>query len=263
MPYDDALLPVVKAYKAKPLPAVFVQYEDFFEAELLKRDMPMEMKYLPMALSDMKVNSEQDDRCGVWSMPLLIALRQGLAIDANVDERFSVEASTLAVLDYLCDLNRQYDNWWLSILAYANGPTALHHAMMKQDRWLDLWDVYKEKALANARIVADFMACCCVYGSDDRIVADPIEDEQKDWTKRKAAMPIVEQVTVPVFAPRSESPAVVQSAPSQSIVKYTVRKGDTLSKIAQRYHVKVSQIMKWNNLKDDRIQIGQKLIVKK
>jgi membrane-bound lytic murein transglycosylase D len=42
---------------------------------------------------------------------------------------------------------------------------------------------------------------------------------------------------------------------------YKVRNGDVLGKIAMRYHCKVSQIKRWNNLKSDRIRVGQKLVI--
>jgi membrane-bound lytic murein transglycosylase D len=42
---------------------------------------------------------------------------------------------------------------------------------------------------------------------------------------------------------------------------YTVKSGDTLTKIAKLYDVSVEQLKKWNNLKDDRIDIQQKLII--
>lgn len=42
-------------------------------------------------------------------------------------------------------------------------------------------------------------------------------------------------------------------------VVYTVKSGDVLGKIAQRYHCRVSQIKDWNNLYSDRLKIGQKL----
>jgi len=42
-------------------------------------------------------------------------------------------------------------------------------------------------------------------------------------------------------------------------VVYRVRSGDVLGKIAQRYHCRVSQIKNWNNLRSDRLKIGQKL----
>jgi len=42
---------------------------------------------------------------------------------------------------------------------------------------------------------------------------------------------------------------------------YTVRSGDVLGTIAQRYHCRVSQIKDWNNLYSDRLRIGQKLYI--
>lgn len=42
-------------------------------------------------------------------------------------------------------------------------------------------------------------------------------------------------------------------------VIHRVRSGDVLGKIAQRYHVRVSDIKKWNNLRSNTIRVGQKL----
>ena len=44
---------------------------------------------------------------------------------------------------------------------------------------------------------------------------------------------------------------------------YTVRSGDTLSGIANRNHVSVKELMRWNGLKNDRLRIGQKLRIEK
>lgn len=45
----------------------------------------------------------------------------------------------------------------------------------------------------------------------------------------------------------------------QSATVYTVKSGDTLSRIALEYKVTVANLKKWNNLKSDLIHIGQKL----
>lgn len=44
---------------------------------------------------------------------------------------------------------------------------------------------------------------------------------------------------------------------------YTVQSGDTLSKIATKYSVSVSQLKEWNQLSRDQLSIGQQLIVSK
>ena len=50
---------------------------------------------------------------------------------------------------------------------------------------------------------------------------------------------------------------------STSTKTHTVKKGETLSSIAKKYHVTVNEIKKWNNLKNNTVKIGQKLKIKK
>ena len=219
--------------------------------------MPQGIKYLPVALSAMQRKYTDGDRCGIWAMPTLVALRYGLEIDENQDERFSAEASTKAVLDYLCDLHEQYQNWWFCILAYANSPTALHHALMKSDKYLDLWDLYHQKLLPDASIIPDFMACFYVYSSEDRLVAEPVVEQ----TETKS-----DTLSVAESKPEETKQTVAEKKTEKQEVKtqyYTIKKGDTLSKIAQKNHVRVSDLKKWNHLKSDKIRDGQKLIIKK
>lgn len=47
----------------------------------------------------------------------------------------------------------------------------------------------------------------------------------------------------------------------QSNTKHTVRSGESLSVIAQRYKVSIASIRKTNNLKSDVLRIGQKLVI--
>jgi len=44
-------------------------------------------------------------------------------------------------------------------------------------------------------------------------------------------------------------------------IRYKVKAGDNLGRIAQRHHVKTSSIRAWNELKSDRIYAGQKLTI--
>lgn len=219
--------------------------------------MPEGIQYLPVALSAMQRHYTNGDRCGVWAMPTLVALRYGLEVDENQDERLSVEASTQAALDYLCDLYGQYQNWWFCILAYTNSPTALHHALMRSDKYLDLWDLYHQNLLPNASIIPDFMACFYVYSSEDRLVAEPVVEQPET---KPDTLALSESKPAETKQPVAEKKVEKQEVKTQ---KYTVKKGDTLSKIARKYHVRVSDLMKWNHLKSDKIRDGQKLIIKK
>ena len=46
-----------------------------------------------------------------------------------------------------------------------------------------------------------------------------------------------------------------------SSIRYLIKSGDTLGSIARRYHVTVSNIKKWNNLKSDSIRAGRYLTI--
>ena len=50
--------------------------------------------------------------------------------------------------------------------------------------------------------------------------------------------------------------------PTRKTIYYIVKKGDTLEKIARRYGITIKQLKKWNNLRSDKIYIGQRLIVR-
>jgi len=44
-------------------------------------------------------------------------------------------------------------------------------------------------------------------------------------------------------------------------VIYRVKRGDTLSSIAEKYNVKVSDIKRWNGLTGNLIKVGQKIVI--
>ena len=71
-----------------------------------------------------------------------------------------------------------------------------------------------------------------------------------------------------VFGEKTVTPTVNSSAEKTKEtgetvdVIYAVRKGDMLSIIADLYDCEVVQIIRWNNLGGDRIDINQKLVIK-
>ena len=62
----------------------------------------------------------------------------------------------------------------------------------------------------------------------------------------------------------SDTPQKPAPVPQQSNVKYhKIKKGETLSSIARKYHTTVANLKKWNHLKSDFIREGQRIIVSK
>ena len=52
-----------------------------------------------------------------------------------------------------------------------------------------------------------------------------------------------------------------QMVTSQNKIRYRVRSGDYLGRIAERYGVGVSQIKRWNGLRSDNLRVGQRLTI--
>lgn len=52
-----------------------------------------------------------------------------------------------------------------------------------------------------------------------------------------------------------------QMVTSQDRIRYRVRSGDYLGRIAERYGVGVSQIKRWNGLRSDNLRVGQRLTI--
>ena len=268
LPYHNALDKTVKQLSGKSLPMTFTKYEDFVDTALVQRGMPLELRYLPYALSGMKANYSYGDRCGYWALPSLVAIHYGLAVDESRDERWSVEASTLVALDYLNDLHNKYNDWWYSILAFANSPTSLSHALIHHANEPALWDFYEQELMPDVTVISDFIAC--VYlGSQDQLKytskgVEPSVLKEVKPKKEKVVEP-VETPTTKVAEPSETPKQTTKPGPSTSsgTLKYKVKKGDTLSSIARKHHVTVANLKKWNNLKSDKIQIGQTLIIKK
>lgn len=84
-------------------------------------------------------------------------------------------------------------------------------------------------------------------------VLDSIARMQADSLKRQQDS--VQQVQDSL----RQAKAAAEKASGKTI--YTVKSGDILGKISQRYGVSVADIKRWNGLKSDIIQIGQKLII--
>ncbi len=62
--------------------------------------------------------------------------------------------------------------------------------------------------------------------------------------------------TLQIAAEKQPLPQYVKTS---DVITYRVRSGDFLGKIANSYGVRVSDIKRWNNLKSDKLSIGQRL----
>lgn len=132
--------------KRKSTEAMLGMTPDFFkfvEPELKKRNMPPELKYLPMVLSGMNWRCTGSySRGGLWMLHYHTALKYGVTINSRTDERRLTEPSTIAALNYLKDLHQQFGDWNLAIAAYSIGPAEIRKAIRRNSGKQGFWSLY-------------------------------------------------------------------------------------------------------------------------
>lgn len=92
----------------------------------------------------------------------------------------------------------------------------------------------------------------------EKIKVLPVSQQIKT-TEMPQSQPSLPQVTQPATSPIEQSRPPQPTNPTQ--ISHTVTQGENLFRISQKYGVRVEEIKKWNNLPNDNIQLGQKLII--
>ena len=108
------------------------RFEDFIDAELAARNLPLALRYLPFIESGYNhLAVSPKGAAGLWQLMPETARSLGLEVNSLVDERFDVYAATQAALDYLVALHDRFQCWSLALAAYNAGPTRIERAI----RW--------------------------------------------------------------------------------------------------------------------------------
>ena len=291
-------------------------YFPMIEEELTRQGLPVELKYLPMAMSAMNAQAvSSTGEAGFWMLTWPVALRYGLIVTADVDERNDVRKSTAVAARYLKDLRARYGDWSTAIAAFTCGPANLTRAQQRAYGVRDVRTLYPQMSASHRDILPMLMAF--VYLSteaDDQGIEaitmhpeEPVDSVSNERALRfdalaavmgtplrrlrainptliAAEIPAGQRFCVPagdrarftqvvdsverlderLLALRSETPKVVDDEVMSEVdktIKYKVRAGDNLGRIAERHHVTVSQLKSWNHLRSDRIAAGNYLTI--
>ena len=98
-------------------------YFPLFERELIKNQVPKEVKYL--AIVESALNPKATSRMGakgLWQFMYYTGKMYGLEVNNYVDERSQPELSTQAAAQYLKKLYSVFNDWDLVLAAYNSGP---------------------------------------------------------------------------------------------------------------------------------------------
>ena len=288
----------------------FLPHKSFFQNELLKAGLSQEFCYLPLMLKKIQLeNKGTFYTAGTWNLPLLVAIKYGLTVNTQIDERYDLQKSTKAAIAYLLAIEQEQKNDWDVIIAYSNSLSALKAAKTRTDNSQDIWQLYEAGNLPNKNCIPYFIA----YSHLARLDAPkPVVDTTKYASIQvkkevdihsftsilgiqeaafKNANPIfIANVLPPHFdirIPAEKEGLFIEKEDSLYVCKVAVNKivdslekknigvippkklpqyhlvqsGDMLGRIAQKYGTTVEQLKTWNGLSQDIIQPGQQLIV--
>lgn len=299
------------------LRGVSLVYLPMIEKELALQGLPNELKFLPMAMSAMNVQAgSATGGAGLWMLSYPVAVKYGLRVTAEVDERHDDVKSTMAAGRYLKDLYARYTDQGLAIMAFACGPANVTRAQQRTGGATDYRSLYPHFSDGLREVLPLLMAFIHLEAQATLLGLDPIEVNLWEPTdtelaprptqlrtiakvlqlplgKLLALNPTLSAGMVPqghaFLLPQGEGPkfrqltdslqrmelapvnAQNQTGPSaadetitvdvQKTIRYRVRAGDNLGSIAERHRVSIKQLRLWNNLRSDRINAGQVLVI--
>ncbi len=111
-------------------------------AEIEKTAMPPDLVYL--AIAESYLNPRAASRAsagGLWQFVKDTGKREGLCINDDIDERYSVTRSTRCALSYLNRLHAMFGDWLLAMAAYNAGEARLSDALQNQNT-KDFFEMY-------------------------------------------------------------------------------------------------------------------------
>lgn len=282
-----------EAYKRSGL------YRPMILEEIQRMGLPEELSWIPMIESWFKVKAYSRARAlGLWQFISSTGYRFGLKRDRWVDERMDPLKSTQAALQYLQELHSFFGDWTTALAAYNCGEFKVQRVIRAQRiNYLDnFWDLFTMLPRETARFVPRFIATLLIiqnpekYGFNLPSPDPPLQYEivEINWPVKLSTLsqnlglnseslaalnPDLRHNATPdheylLKVPQGYAEAVLAKLdsvprwipPEATYVIHYVRRGDTVSGIAQRYRTTVSAIARLNNLRRSYlIRPGQKL----
>lgn len=142
-------------------------YFPFIEDELMRQELPVELKMMPIIESALTPKAiSRAGAGGLWQFIPSTGKSLGLEINSLVDERFDPVASTRAACKYLRDLYNIYKDWTLVIAAYNCGPGNVNKALARAgNNSKTFWDIYNYLPSETRSYVPIFIAAsyACAY----------------------------------------------------------------------------------------------------
>jgi membrane-bound lytic murein transglycosylase D len=235
------------------------RYLDAFQQIMEDHDVPVAFALLPLVESSYENARSVAAAVGVWQFTRATS-QDYLLVNRRVDERLDPVKSAHAAAKLLKSNYNALGSWPLAITAYNHGRGGMLRAQAERGSNLPtIINEYRSPLFgyASMNFYTEFLAAVDVYEHrDDYFGTLAVE--------RPAAPAVVKVVatTKTTETIRPEKITVAAKATSPRRTSYTVRRGDTLSEIAQRFRTSIQQLAARNRLAGHSIYAGQILIIR-
>lgn len=144
-PYVKAyieLYTVRKREQVRRMLGMAEMYFPIFEEALDRRQMPIELKYLPIIESALNPNAvSRVGATGLWQIMYSTGKWLNLDIHSYIDERRDPYKSTEAAVEYLNRMYNVYGDWLMVIAAYNCGPGNVNKAIRRSGGKTTFWEI--------------------------------------------------------------------------------------------------------------------------
>lgn len=274
-------------------------YREMILKEMEKAGLPEQLSWIPLIESGFKVRALSSARAlGLWQFISSTGYRFGLKKDQWVDERMDPLKSTKAAIQYLTELHSFFGDWTTALAAYNCGEFKVQKVIRAQRiNYLDnFWDLYTMLPRETARFVPRFIAALLIINNPEKYgmnlpqpepplryetftVNRPVKLSTLSETMglKSDLLEILNPELRHKSTPDREYPLKVPDGykektltainsltrwipPETTYVIHYVRRGETLSTIANRYRSSISSIARLNHLRSiHKIRPGQRL----
>lgn len=276
------------------------RYLPYIEKALRENGMPDDLKYIAIAESALRIHAGSvKGATGVWQFMEGTGVRYQLKVNDNRDERLSFFAATDAALNYLNDLHALFGSWTLAAAAYNMGESGLKAEMLVQkiDDYYRLYlPLETQRYIFRILSVKLILSNPARYGfhltAEDLYAPEPFdpieinltqdipiqliaEAAKTDFKVIKDLNPEIRGYYLPAGTHRLLLPAgnadgfrdrfstlFNQWLADRQTHVYTVKDGDNLSSIAERFDVPLQALLIWNRIPAKKpINPGERLII--